>query len=145
MAVWKIEIEDQQFEVDVKRLEAGLAKVVVGGTLYEVAWSEDRQQPAVTPAAAALPGPEPVAALPRRRAASTGMSPRGMVSSPLPGLIIDLLCEPGDKVRRGQVVIKIEAMKMANEVRAQVSGTVREVFVKEGETVDEGAHLLRIG
>ncbi|MFH1463002.1 MAG: biotin/lipoyl-containing protein [Pseudomonadota bacterium] len=144
MARWNIEIDGESYEVDVKRFEDGLAKVVVNGALYEVAWRDvegARPAPAaVAPAAAPsrmMPSPAP--------AASHGMAPRGVVASPLPGLILDVLVKPGDNVRRGQVVVKLEAMKMANEVRSQVSGKVHDVYVSKGETVDEGAHLLRIG
>jgi biotin carboxyl carrier protein len=140
MATWNIRIEDQAFEVDVRSLEAGFATVAVDGKAYEVTWDDpEGAAPVVTPARAPTPAARPAAS------PASGPAPEGVVTSPLPGLVLELLVKAGDQVTQGQVVVKIEAMKMANEIRSPVAGTISEVMVRTGDTVDEGAHLLRIG
>jgi acetyl-CoA carboxylase biotin carboxyl carrier protein len=52
--------------------------------------------------------------------------------------------EVGDRIRTGQTVCIIEAMKLMNEIEAEVSGTVIEVLVQNGEPVEYGQPLMRI-
>jgi biotin carboxyl carrier protein len=65
------------------------------------------------------------------------------VTVPMPGQVIALLVSEGDAVERGQGLVIIEAMKMENEVRSPVTGTVKEIRVKSGESV-EGGTLVAI-
>jgi biotin carboxyl carrier protein len=60
----------------------------------------------------------------------------------MPGKVIAVLVAEGDKVDKGQGLVIVEAMKMENEVRSPIAGTVKEVRVKAGEPVDGGAALL---
>ena len=64
------------------------------------------------------------------------------VTAPMPGKIVKLLVKPGDKVQPRQGVIVVEAMKMENELRARAAGTVSEVRVREGDSVEAGAILV---
>jgi acetyl-CoA carboxylase carboxyltransferase component len=66
------------------------------------------------------------------------------VRSPLQAQLVQWLVEPGDTVRAGDPLVILEAMKMEHELRADVAGRVVERFFSEGETVDEGAGLLRL-
>ncbi len=55
--------------------------------------------------------------------------------SPMPGLLVDLLVQPGQKVLAGEKLAVIEAMKMENILTAAQDGTVREVLAKKGESL----------
>jgi acetyl-CoA carboxylase biotin carboxyl carrier protein len=55
-----------------------------------------------------------------------------------------LLVEPGSAVREGDTVVILESMKMEIPVTAEVAGTVSQVCVAEGDTVDEGAVLVTL-
>jgi biotin carboxyl carrier protein len=66
------------------------------------------------------------------------------VVSPMPGRIVKVLVHKGDEVAVGQPLIVMEAMKMENEVRARVAGTVTEVHVAAGATVEGSAKLLTL-
>jgi biotin carboxyl carrier protein len=61
--------------------------------------------------------------------------------APMPGKVVRILVEAGQPVRARQPVVVIEAMKMENEVRASGEGSLSEVHVKEGQSVDAGALL----
>ena len=67
-----------------------------------------------------------------------------MIRSPMPGRVIKLLVGPGDEVEPGQAVIVIEAMKMENEIKAKAKGTVLEVLVTAGATVEGNAKLITL-
>ncbi|WP_371133207.1 carboxyl transferase domain-containing protein [Hydrogenophaga sp.] len=64
--------------------------------------------------------------------------------SPLQAQLVQWLVDPGDTVRAGDPLVILEAMKMEHELRAEAAGRVVERFFSEGETVDEGAGLLRL-
>ena len=65
-----------------------------------------------------------------------------VLTSPMSGVVQEILVEPGDEVEAGQVVITIEAMKMQNDLHARRGGTVKAVYVSVGQRVDQGTPLL---
>ena len=79
---------------------------------------------------------------------SSGNRPRpahqGHVTTAMPGTIVDVLVTAGQKVKAGDPVLVIEAMKMENEIQAPVSGTVIGVFVAKGDAVTPDESLLEI-
>jgi biotin carboxyl carrier protein len=66
------------------------------------------------------------------------------VTAPMPGKVVRVLVKPGDEVKARQGLVVVEAMKMENELRAARDGRVRDVAVKEGQSVDAGAVLLTV-
>ena len=62
----------------------------------------------------------------------------------MPGKIIKIFAEVGDQVKKGQGLVIMEAMKMENELKAPVSGTVTAIHVKVADTVDAGTDLVMI-
>ena len=116
------------------------------------------KSPPVTVSAAApsaMPAP-PTAAAPAEPAAATAPEPADVeepdsglaeVHSPMVGTFYRApapYVEPGDRVEKGQTVCILEAMKLMNELEAEVSGTVREICVENAEPVEFGQVLFRI-
>ncbi len=66
------------------------------------------------------------------------------LEAPIPGKVVAVRVAAGDAVTAGQALVVLEAMKMENELAAQRDGTVTEVFVEEGVTVEAGSPLLEI-
>jgi biotin carboxyl carrier protein len=66
------------------------------------------------------------------------------ILAPMPGKIVRLLVKTGEKVRAGQPLVVVEAMKMENEVRARWDGTIAQTHVKEGTSVEADALLVVI-
>jgi biotin carboxyl carrier protein len=64
--------------------------------------------------------------------------------SPLTGVVVEIRVAPGEEVEQGRVLMVVEAMKMLNELRSRVAGTIASVFVAERDRVDTGAPLLEI-
>lgn len=68
----------------------------------------------------------------------------GDVSSPMPGKVTSIKVNLGDRVKKGDVVLTVEAMKMENEIHAPIDGTVSDIFVKVGDNVNPDECLIRI-
>ena len=67
-----------------------------------------------------------------------------VVKSPMQGVIRMIKVKKGDKVQKGDVLLIFEAMKMENEILANVSGTIEEIIVSEGTNVNSNDPLLVI-
>jgi len=82
----------------------------------------------------------------RRRTDEIGAGADGpqRITAPMPGKIVRVLVGAGDSVHARQPLIVVEAMKMENELRAARDGTVAEIHVKEGVSVDAGTPLIDI-
>ena len=79
----------------------------------------------------------------RDREGASGSGPQRL-AAPMPGKVVRVLVKPGDAVQPRQGLVVVEAMKMENELRAARAGTVREVFVREGQSVDAGTPLATV-
>ena len=129
---YKVTLNGRTYEVEV---EAGKAMLVNEYEAYAPA-APAPAAPAAAPAAAtAAPAP----------AASVDIASGERVNAPMPGNILKVAVNPGDKVKSGQILVILEAMKMENEIVAPRAGTVAQVVVKVGEKVDTGAALVVLG
>lgn len=123
--------------------------VTVNGTAYEITLevvdaadvkaTAPVAAPAATPAPAAAPAP---AATPAPAAAPAGNGET--VNSPMPGTILAVNVQNGATVKKGDVLMILEAMKMENEIMAPCDGTIASVNVTKGAAVDTGAVLCVI-
>jgi len=75
---------------------------------------------------------------------STSGGHEKIIKSPMPGRVVKVLVAKGDSIAVGQGLLVLEAMKMENEVRARAAGTVAEVHVAAGATVEGSARLLTL-
>ncbi|MCI7734102.1 MAG: biotin/lipoyl-binding protein [Dysosmobacter sp.] len=110
-------------------------RVTVNGTAYEIELEElTGAAPAAAPAAATAPAPAAAAA------------PAGgeQVTSPMPGTILSVNVAAGDAVKRGQVLMILEAMKMENEIMCPCDGKVVSVNTSKGSSVESGTLLCVI-
>lgn len=146
----KVRVGDGVFFVDFARLEAELRLSLIlkaepeaaGGESVEVVRDErGRLYPAGIPVEAEVV-PARLAALEQVRRGVEGGAARPVeVKAPMPGLVVRIGVEPGQVVRRGQVLVVLQAMKMENELSAPRDGTVREIRVRAGQAVDHGEVL----
>ena len=93
---------------------------------------------AAAPVAAQAPAQAAPAAAPQPAAAAKD------VTSPLPGVILSVNVAVGDKVKAGQKVAVLEAMKMENDIESDFDGTVTAIHVNKGDSVLEGAKIVSI-
>ena len=109
-------------------------RVNVNGSLYEIE-IEEMSAPA-TMSAPAAPAAAPVSAAP-----AGGQK----VEAPMPGTILDIKVQAGQSVKKGDVLVILEAMKMENEIMAPCDGKVTGVNVRKGDSVETAALLCTIG
>lgn len=115
--------------------------ITVNGTAYDVTVEEgtgNGAAPAAVPKAAA-----PKAAAPKPAAAS-GAQGAVKVNAPMPGKILSVKASAGQAVKKGDVLLILEAMKMENEVVAPQDGTVASINVAAGDSVEAGAVLASL-
>lgn len=122
--------------------------VTLNGKNYEVDVTETEEAIVtnITDAVSApvAPVPAPVAA-PSAPAAPVITGNGTQIKSPMPGAILKVNASQGQKVNEGDVLFILEAMKMENEIVASVSGTVSQILVTKGQTVETDAVLAVIG
>ena len=142
MKEYKFKIGGKEYNVTVNPKEGKLFDVTVNGATYEV---EAENAPA-----AAAPAPQPAAA-PVQAAPAAAAAPKPAaggagekVNSPLPGVIIEVSVKEGQAVKAGQKVAVLEAMKMENEIPAPKDGTVTEIHVHKGDSLQEGDPVVTI-
>lgn len=119
-------------------------RITVNGTAYDVAVEElgaGAAPVAAVPVAAAPAAP--VAAAPTAPAAS-GAEGAVKVSAPMPGKILAIKANVGQALKKGDVVMVLEAMKMENEIVAPADGTVAGINVAVGDSVESGDTLASL-
>jgi biotin carboxyl carrier protein len=121
-------------------------RVVVNGSEFEVAIEEIAGAGAASDVAA-IPasrgtGTSPAAPTTRTVSQPGAASPTGAIIAQMPGTIVGVEVISGDRVTRGQTLLILEAMKMANEVVAPADGVVGEVKVVKGASVNAGDVLV---
>ena len=118
-------------------------RITVNGTAYDVAVEE--LGTGAAPVAAAPVAAAPVAA-PAAPAAPAPAAGAGsvVVPSPMPGKILSVKQSVGASVKKGDVILVLEAMKMENEVVAPEDGTIASINVSEGSTVEAGDTLATL-
>ena len=112
-------------------------RITVNGTTYDVAVEETGASSA--PAAAPVAAPAPAAA-----PAASGSEGSIVVSAPMPGKILGVKAEVGKAVKKGEVLLILEAMKMENEIVAPEDGTVASINVSTGSQVEPGDTLATL-
>lgn len=78
------------------------------------------------------------------RSIATVVASEGAVTAIMPGKIIRVLVTEGERVAEGEVICILEAMKMENELKAPLEGTVKAVYVQPGQDVEMGMVLAEI-
>ncbi len=126
-----IKVEEKTFAVEIADPNANPMVVNVEGTEFKV--YSDGSTRAAAPAAA------PVAAAPAKPAPAAGSD---IVKAPIPGVIQEVNVKAGQSVKKGDILLVLEAMKMKNNITANHAGTIASVNVSKGDTVTHGQVLL---
>ncbi len=146
MKNYKLTINNKDYQVDVMNIEDQTATVRVNGVIYEV--EVDRQlKTTKTPKLTrsySVPSTD-VEESTAKTAKPDAVKKSKNIKSPLPGKILDIFVEVGDKVTVGQTVLVLEAMKMENNINADKDGEVKAIMVRKNDTVLEGEILIELG
>jgi biotin carboxyl carrier protein len=69
----------------------------------------------------------------------------GDVKAPMPGLVLNVMVKVGQKIKQGDSLLVLEAMKMENILKANADGEVKKVIVKKGDKVEKSQVMLSLG
>ena len=160
MRRYTVEVDGQSYVIDVQEQSRDRFRVRAEDRDFDVQLTsaEDVAEAIISPAIGALrtgppapyrpPPPETLPPLPTLPPPRQPSLPRpaghGLVTTPMPGLIVSVLVDVGDHVTRGDALVHLEAMKMVNAIRAPEAAVVAEVLVAEGQQVGYGAPLVRL-
>ena len=139
MKEYKYKINGNVYKVTVGDIEDNVANVEVNGTPYSVKIDAPKKE-----AAAPKPVVRHIASPAAPAANKPAASSKSGVKSPLPGVILDVKVNVGDVVKKGDVVVILEAMKMENNINADRDGKITAINVSKGESVLEGTDLVMI-
>jgi biotin carboxyl carrier protein len=164
MRRYTLEVGGKPIVIEVQEVTADRYTVRVEGQEYEVRLSsdEDVSETVITPqmmpargnhvsaagpaARSAAPAPpRPAENLPPRPRPSTDGNVVGALTAPMPGKILSVEVNRGDRVSRGQTLVTLEAMKMKNAIKSPYDGVVLEIAVRPEQTVAHGALLVQLG
>ena len=136
MKEFKYKINGNEYAVKLNKLEEKEAEVEVNGTTYQVELLTEKKE---------APRPVVKRVTPAASTPSSAAGSKGGIKAPLPGVILDVVVQVGDVVKRGQKVAVLEAMKMENNINSDREGKVLEVKVQKGDSILEGTDIVVIG
>ncbi|MGX8711837.1 MAG: biotin/lipoyl-containing protein [bacterium] len=129
-------------------------KITVNGTVYDVQVEEvSGSAPGAAASAPVAPAAKAAAPAPAQASAPAAPAPAPkaavpadaeLISSPMPGTIVSVNVTPGQAVKKGDVLLVLEAMKMENEIMAPHDAAVAAVHVNKGDSVDSGTPLVSL-
>lgn len=139
MKNFKFTISGNTYEVDIKDFEGNVASIEVNGTLYTVELHREVQKTKTpTLIRAEVPYSD------REKIEKKEKGSAEPIIAPLPGTIIDVMVKPGDVVKKGQVLLVMEAMKMENKIQSDKDGVVESVKITPGSNVLQGDVLIEL-
>jgi len=142
---YQVNLDNREYVVDSSLISDNCLSLLVNGKAYTVYFAEaegkryisiGREQFCIQEAKS-----ESVTAS-ESDTAAVGEAP--VAASPMPGKVVKLLVKEGDEVKKGQGLVIVEAMKMENEIKSPVNGTVEKINFKPGDLVDAVQPILEI-
>lgn len=145
----KLDINGKEYAVRIKEFGSKEATLEVNGKKYVVGLKDLGKElniGSVSEDLTPLATSDPITSASKTNTPSTAGSGGGSgeVLSPLPGLILNVMVNVGDKVTNGQNIMVMEAMKMENDIAATKDGVIKTINVKNGDNISEGDILATI-
>ena len=147
MKEFNYKINGAPYRVIVNKTEGDSIELEVNGTPFTVELEKKTKKPLVgikRPKPEAAPAPTPKSATTPLVTKPSAPAGKSTLQSPLPGIILEIRCKEGDTVKKGQTLMILEAMKMENNILANVNGKITQILVQKGDSVLEGADLVVI-
>ncbi|MFC1742731.1 biotin/lipoyl-containing protein [Candidatus Riflebacteria bacterium] len=143
MRKYDVTVNNHNYKIEVKDFSSDKAELEVDGKPFTVEVKDIQKSGSPAVKKKAFNGEKKKVVKEQVTPSVSGKT--GTVSAPIPGIIIKILVSPGDEVEAGQTLLKMEAMKMENEIKAPKAGRIASIAVKEGDSVAHGQDLFIIG
>lgn len=134
---YRISVDGKSYEVEVEDVASGTSSAV--RTAPAASAAPVSVQETAAPAPAAVPAPS---APPVKPVSSPADAKGEILRAPMPGTILSVTATVGQSVKRGEILLVLEAMKMENEIVAHIDGTISGIYVQKGSTVNAGDTLV---
>jgi biotin carboxyl carrier protein len=142
---YQVKDENTTYEADIQHISPGIISILIGEKSFRVYVTKDNDKRYVCVQGQNLTVQEP--------ADDSGSALRGVegsqedkliVKAPMPGKVIKINVKENEEVRKNQTLAIVEAMKMENEIKSAIDGTVKKIHVSEGDLVDSEKALIEL-
>jgi biotin carboxyl carrier protein len=142
-------VDDRKYELDVVMVEKGVYSILYHGHSYnvELIEGESNKEYIVNTFARSFVAEiiDAETKYLQNRLQRTEHKGENDISSPMPGKVVKIPVSVGENVASGQTLIVVEAMKMQSEFKASADRIVKEILVKEGDTVNAHQIMIKLG
>lgn len=132
MRRYLIKVDNKTYEVEVEEVTQRITSV-----------SPVAQSPSFAPKSIPVQMPQ-VPPPPSGRPKVAEIAGMKKIQAPMSGTVLKVLCQPGQEIKEGDVILKLEAMKMETEIASPFPGRVKEILVVEGQNVNSGETLILV-
>ncbi len=141
MKKFNVTVNGKTYAVEVEEVLAGQ-----GGFTYQPVQQAPVQAPVQQAPVQSALAQAPVASVKQVQKEAAVAAPAGgeLMSAPMPGTILDILVTEGQTVKKGEIILILEAMKMENEIAAAADGVISKIHTSKGATVSAGDSMLTI-
>lgn len=137
MKKFKFKINESEYEVTVNEIDQNIAEIEVNGTPFTV--EIEKQEKSGVPVNRKPAGKVTPITTPTRTVVASS------IKSPLPGVIVKVLVQTGQAVKRGDVLLTMESMKMENNILAEEDSIINKIHVQPGQSVMQDDLLIDFG
>lgn len=128
MKKFKFKINGSPYEVSVNEIENNIAEIEVNGTPFTVEIEETSKKPVLSTLKKSAGKVNPITTPSRKTVAKA-------IKAPLPGSIVKVIVKTGQSVKKGDLLMTMESMKMENNILAEQDGIIKNVYVQPGQSV----------
>jgi len=139
--IFNIEFNEKKYNAELIKIDSNLYSMILDGQTCTVAIKKEGKSIEIFYKGDLFSFEIPSA---RDKSSLENASGVDKISAPMPGRVVKVLKKVGDIIREGEGLIVVEAMKMESELKSSIDGKVSEISVKDGDTVDLGAHLITV-
>jgi len=136
MKKFKFKIDGSEYEVSINEIEQNIAEIEVNGTPFTVEIEKQEKATSISTMSRKPAGKVSAIKTPSRSVVANA------IKAPLPGSIMKVLVTAGQKVKRGDLLLTMESMKMENNILAEQDGIIRHVHVQPGQSVMQDDTLI---
>lgn len=158
MKKYVFNVDNQDYTVEILNVENGYAQVSVNNEVVNIRIKDGLSQPVAAQPVVATPAAQPEVVAPvkaeapkaepaplKNEAPVAGGKVINTLRSPLPGILLSVKVKVGDRVKVGDDLVVLDAMKMENLVTSEIDGVVLAIKANNGEAVMQDQVLIEFG